>query len=789
MVNYTEEIQKLYVAYFNRAADLAGLKYWESTVAAQGGDTSAISAAFSTSSEYQAAYFGMSSRQIVDQIYRNLFGRSAESAGLEYWANNLDAGKLTMANVVTEVSRGAQGTDLIAFNAKVSAADFFTNSLGTYSKASYAGSNALDAARVFLSQVTDVASLNYAKKTILSTLESLVLVNQMESVQLSLTASKDRLIGGSGHDDFFGSASENQNNLNDGDVIDGGLGIDIINLKSVANQNYVISDKITLKNVEIANLTSNAGIVANTSAWLGLRSANVNASGSVDLTLGNTNLNLSVSNVFTQPVSVNGGNNLTMSINNEGVRGKLSIGENQAPTGNVVLTLTGGEADLGGLLKIVGGTTVSIFQNGGAIPVQVNATKITTEVNFMTNGFIGDSPLPISSLPVTINAANSNSNSSENLLSKVIAQGDATLVINNDALEFLDVLANNGSITINSGSNASNKKLDLKLSHFHGWINDSGGYSEINLHAGINSNLIEMQAPNVKKLIINGGEVVKISSVNMPMLEALVSSSPIYFDKKFGDVKNLKLIDVSQSSGNNKVTLDQSVTNYIGGEGSDNVTAKSSNYSKVGMFTDLGGGDNMFYGNGGNANVLAGNGDDVVYVGSGENRISLGGGANIFYGGNANNIYIGVEGKDTLYVGNGVNTITFGAGNNSLMLTSANASVHSYSTITDPHAGVLISFPQRGVGNFAPTKLMLTGGQLQLEDYADAAILQGGDASINAKSAWFQFSGNTYYVQSHHNALDNPSFQGSVDYMVKLTGLVDLSTASFTSDGNLLTLG
>lgn len=47
-------IQKLYVAYFSRPADIAGLIYWEGVMAEAKSSTAAVSATFATSAEYKA---------------------------------------------------------------------------------------------------------------------------------------------------------------------------------------------------------------------------------------------------------------------------------------------------------------------------------------------------------------------------------------------------------------------------------------------------------------------------------------------------------------------------------------------------------------------------------------------------------------------------------------------------------------------------------------------------------------------------------------------------------------
>jgi len=156
---YTD-IQKLYVAYFNRPADPAGLAFWETAVEAAAGSTAAVSAAFAGSDEYKAAYANKTNAQIVDTVYQNLFGRPAEDAGKAYWADLLDKGTVTIDAVVTAVAQGAQGTDLVAYNNKVTAAAAFTAAVDTDAeKAGYSGADANKIAKTYLAAVTDNASL------------------------------------------------------------------------------------------------------------------------------------------------------------------------------------------------------------------------------------------------------------------------------------------------------------------------------------------------------------------------------------------------------------------------------------------------------------------------------------------------------------------------------------------------------------------------------------------------------------------------------------------------------
>lgn len=159
----TEAVQKLYVAYFNRPADSAGLAYWEgqlgSTAATQAQLTTLAASGFSGSAEYAALYAGQTNAQIVNSLYLNLFGRTAEAAGLAHWTARLEAGTETFASMALQLVYSAQGSDVTAITNKVTAATAFTTAVNLPAEtAGYAGTDAAASARSWLATVTDVAA-------------------------------------------------------------------------------------------------------------------------------------------------------------------------------------------------------------------------------------------------------------------------------------------------------------------------------------------------------------------------------------------------------------------------------------------------------------------------------------------------------------------------------------------------------------------------------------------------------------------------------------------------------
>jgi hypothetical protein len=153
------EVQQLYVAYFGRPADPAGLDYWMDTLAGNAVTPDAISRSFADSQEYRDNYSHMDSRTVVTKIYDHLFGREAETVGINYWADLIDRGVIAIDDAVRKISEAAVGTDAIAFNGKAAVATVFTQRLDTPNEmAAYGRDAGVELAIEFLATVKDARS-------------------------------------------------------------------------------------------------------------------------------------------------------------------------------------------------------------------------------------------------------------------------------------------------------------------------------------------------------------------------------------------------------------------------------------------------------------------------------------------------------------------------------------------------------------------------------------------------------------------------------------------------------
>ncbi len=143
-------------------------------------------------------------------------------------------------------------------------------------------------------------------------------------------------------------------------------------------------------------------------------------------------------------------------------------------------------------------------------------------------------------------------------------------------------------------------------------------------------------------------------------------------------------------------------------------------------------------------------------------------------------VLIGGAGDDTLTANAGLTTLTGGAGNDVFVIGTASLNSSSYATITDFVAGDLIKFT--GADSFAAAKVNLADTAV-FQDYANAAVNAVGANDI----AWFQYSGNTYIVMDE-GTTNSTTFINGEDFIVRLTGLVDLTNASFNNTHDTIAL-
>lgn len=98
-----DEVTELYLGFFGRAPEPAGLLFWATQV--QAGTTSILQVAdqFSQSIEFSRQYDGLSAEKVVTKIYEHVLDRAPDSGGLTFWSNALNLGTPVSSLVWTVV--------------------------------------------------------------------------------------------------------------------------------------------------------------------------------------------------------------------------------------------------------------------------------------------------------------------------------------------------------------------------------------------------------------------------------------------------------------------------------------------------------------------------------------------------------------------------------------------------------------------------------------------------------------------------------------------------------------
>ena len=188
-VEYHQMVQHIYVAYFGRPADPAGLDFFADGFLKAGAHTdlngtanmygsnamvTALIEVFSGSDESKALYPGDNS-VFIDAVYANLFNRTPDPAGKAFWVNALDTDAMTRANAAVIIMSSALGDDATLIARKVLTASLFTSSADTEAeRTAYSGLTANATVRTMMSNVTLSTDPNTLQATVSATLSALV---------------------------------------------------------------------------------------------------------------------------------------------------------------------------------------------------------------------------------------------------------------------------------------------------------------------------------------------------------------------------------------------------------------------------------------------------------------------------------------------------------------------------------------------------------------------------------------------------------------------------------------
>lgn len=227
-------LTSLYVGYFDRAPDPAGLQGWINAIDA-GVDIKTIAGNFATSAEATALYPYLETPGLVtptafvESIYLNLFNRTADTAGRDFWVEALNSGAISPEEMILEIIGGAQGSDQTILDNKIEAGLYFAQTAATTTGYAY---EIADAKSAIDGVTEDAATVTTAK----ATTDTAVSGGANVGETFTLTTGSDNIQGTAENDVINGFIDETltgvQSSLNIGDVIDGGAGIDTLRIVS-----------------------------------------------------------------------------------------------------------------------------------------------------------------------------------------------------------------------------------------------------------------------------------------------------------------------------------------------------------------------------------------------------------------------------------------------------------------------------------------------------------------------------------------------------------------------------
>ena len=279
--DYLDRVQEIYIGYYQRPADPQGLLYWAAQLDANGGNLDSIINAFANSAESQALYGNITSANIdtvINNIYEALFGRAADATGLAYYHNGFVAGTFSPATIMLNILDGAQGTDLVTLENKVTAADEFTKTIdpnldGRELQATYSGNADAQAARTWLAgvglnpgSIPDQAETTEFIQTSIADPGDPILA----SSTFVLTKSVDNIVGTAANDTVIGVFGDNGSGTNTftvGDSINGGGGTNTLSL--TAQGTDPSPGAVTVTNIQDVTVRDLVGATVNAVGFTG----------------------------------------------------------------------------------------------------------------------------------------------------------------------------------------------------------------------------------------------------------------------------------------------------------------------------------------------------------------------------------------------------------------------------------------------------------------------------------------------------------------------------------------
>lgn len=414
---YFDTVQKIYIAFYQRPADPAGLRYWAEQIKAAGGDANAVINAFGTSPEAVALYGAVTAGTIgdvIEAIYQAAFNRAADPAGKAYWIADFNAGNITASSIALAVVQGATGgDDAVAIANKLQVANDFTQQVdgraltdpyfGTGSSfnfnATYSGDADAQAARDILKTVTANPATVLSQSQVTEQIQNKIadagdpIKGQTGGKTYMLTKDQDIIPGTAGNDTVNGlvnlaaSLADTSTTFNGFDQINGGAGVNTFKLAVSGAMTSGTAYTASLANiekiqvVEINNTATGDTVKVDASAVADLTDLKVTKSTSAIELTGSDAQNITTAGTA-DAITVKGGKDVTVT---DATAAKSITVSNSGATGNAAGAITVTDSkQAGGAIVVDGGTTVNVT----ATTDKATSGNITVGANKAASGAV-----------------------------------------------------------------------------------------------------------------------------------------------------------------------------------------------------------------------------------------------------------------------------------------------------------------------------------------------------------------------------------------------------------------
>jgi len=247
--DHFDTVQKLYIAYYQRPADPAGLAYWSKIIEVEGGDTTLAVTDFANAAESNDLYGPINASTIttvVKAIYTALFNRTPadDDAGLQFYVDGFNVGEFTPGRIALSIFDGARGADGVALQNKLAVANLFSkvvdgralndSDFGSKDFAvTYEGKEDAEAARKILKTVTADGGTKLNEAGVKQAIFDEKIVDTGDALDstgstLVLTEKNDETIRGTSGNDVFYAVIGKEATLNSRDAVIGNGGNDTI---------------------------------------------------------------------------------------------------------------------------------------------------------------------------------------------------------------------------------------------------------------------------------------------------------------------------------------------------------------------------------------------------------------------------------------------------------------------------------------------------------------------------------------------------------------------------------